>query len=349
MRSQWIAFLTRNGAVIDHDRVLHFGDPDQELQAAITGDLLCDLSHQGLIALSGPDVGPFLQGQVTSDVQKVTVEHSQSSASCSPKGRMLASFRIFRRNDVYYLRLPRQMLETTLKRLRMFVLRARVTLEDAGDTLVSIGLSGPHAEALLRETLTSVPVQVDEVVHIEGITVIRLPGIHPRYEIHAELEPIEKLWTILAAQSIPTGLEPWRLLDILAGIPTVYPETADTFVPQMTNLHLLGGVSFKKGCYTGQEIVARTQYLGKLKRRMYRAHVDSTLPPRPGDELFSPQTGPSQSAGKIVDACRHPDGGYEVLAVVLTDYAENGTILLGNENGPALEFQSLPYAFDREQ
>lgn len=348
MRSQWIAFLTQKGAVIDHDRLLHFGNPDQQLQAAITGNILCDLSHQGLIALSGPDAGSFLQGQVTSDVQKVSAVHSQSSAYCSPKGRILASFRIFQRNDIYYLRLPREMLEPTLKRLRMFVLRAKVTLEDASDALVSIGLSGPDAEALLRETLSRVPVQLDEVVHIEGITAIRLAGIHPRFEIHADLELIKALWTTLAAQSTPAGLEPWRLLDIRAGIATIYPETADSFVPQMTNLHLLGGVSFKKGCYTGQEIVARTQYLGKLKRRMYRARVDSTIPPRPGDELFSPQTGPSQSAGKIVDACRHPNGGYEVLAVVLTDSAENGTVLLGNENGPALEFQPLPYAFDRE-
>lgn len=346
MRSQWVAFLTQKGAVIDHDRILHFGNPDRELQTAITGDILCDLSHQGLIALSGPDTEQFLQGQVTSDVSKVTLEHSQLSAHCNPKGRMLASFRIFRRDDVYYLRLPREMLDSTLKRLRMFVLRAKAVLEDASDTLVSTGLSGPNAETLLQAHLSQVPVQVDEVVQAEGITVIRLPGIYPRFEIYAERKDMQKLWTALVAQTTPVGPESWKLLNIQAGIPTIYPETTDTFVPQMTNLHLMNGVSFKKGCYTGQEIVARSQYLGKLKRRMYRAHVNSNTRPHPGDGLFSPQTDPNQSAGKIVNAASHPQDGYEVLAVVLIGCAEGNAVLLGDDKGPQLEFESLPYAVD---
>lgn len=345
MRSDWLTFLAQQGAVLEHNRVAHFGDSHKELQAAMAGDILCDLSPQGLIAACGPDTEQFLQGQVTSDVRRISSEHSQLSAHCSPKGRILAGFRIFRRDDTYYLRLPKEMIEPTLKRLRLFVLRAKTILEDASDALIGIGLSGPNTETFLQETLGKIPVQGDDVVQCRKITVIRLPGVPARFEIHGELETIKDLWTTLAAKTTPVGTEPWKLLDILAGVPTIYPETADAFVPQMTNLHLLNGVSFEKGCYTGQEVVARTQYLGKLKRRMYRAHVDSATRPKPGDELFSPQADPGQSTGKIVDACRHPDGGYEVLAVVLIESAEGGTVLLGDRNGPPLKFEPLPYSF----
>jgi folate-binding protein YgfZ len=137
--------------------------------------------------------------------------------------------------------------------------------------------------------------------------------------------------------------EAWRLLDILAGLPAVYPETVEAFVPQMLNLQHLGGISFKKGCYTGQEIVARTQYLGKLKRRMVLARVDSPTPPCPGDPLFSPHVGPSQSAGQLADAAHHPEGGYAVLAVALIELAEQQALHLGDASGPILHLKPLPY------
>jgi len=346
MKPDWIDFLTQAGAVLGADSVLHFGNPEEELRAATGGDLLCELSHQGLIAAAGANAETFLQGQFTNDVRRVTPEHSQLSAYCSPKGRMLASFCVFRRDASYYLRLPRERVEPILQRLRLFVMRAKVTLEDASDALVRLGLAGPDAAVLLTEALGKAPSRVDGVVRIGDITVIRLPGIPPRFEIHGGPESLKELWTKLASRARPVGAEPWHLLDILAGIPTVYAETAEAFVPQMVNLHLLNGVSFRKGCYTGQEVVARTHYLGKLKKRMYRAYLAGDHVPRPGDELFSPQADASQSAGKIVDACRHPDGGYEVLAVALIDCAEGGTVQLGNAQGVALEFRPLPYSFE---
>jgi hypothetical protein len=113
----------------------------------------------------------------------------------------------------------------------------------------------------------------------------------------------------------------------------------------MTNLQLLNGLSFHKGCYTGQEIVARTHYLGKLKRRMYLARVDAATQPQPGDELFSPATDPNQGAGKVVDACSHPAGGFALLATVLIACAESATVCLGGTGGPVLKFDPLPYSF----
>lgn len=351
MNAEWRAFLERAGAVLATDQVSHFGRAETELRAALAGDVCCDLSHLGLIAVRGPDSETFLQGQLTCDVRQVTPEHSLIGAYCSPKGRALASFRLFRRGDDRYLELPGQMVEPTLARLRKYVLRAKTVLEDASDALARIGVAGPNAAALLEQALGGIPEEANRVARSEainspGITVIRLPGAIPRFELHGPVPEIQAIWNALMPTSTPVGAEPWRLLDILAGTPAVYPETVEAFVPQMLNLQLLDGIGFQKGCYTGQEVVARTHYLGKLKRRMVLARVDSPTPPRPGDPLFSPQADASQGAGRLADACRHPDGGYLVLAVALIECAEHGTLQLGDSDGPQLRLEPLPYGFE---
>lgn len=138
----------------------------------------------------------------------------------------------------------------------------------------------------------------------------------------------------------------WALLDIRAGIPTVYPQTRDTFVPQMVNLHLLDGVSFKKGCYTGQEVVARMQYLGKLKRRMYQARVEAAeKPPAPGDKLYSASSHSEQATGWVVDARGNGDGDYELLVVVEIEAREHGEVQLAGPDGPSLVLSDPPYGF----
>lgn len=345
MKSDWKAFLLNKGAeVLDDSSVQSFGNEERELRIVTTGDVLADLSHLGLISVHGEEAASFLQGQFTGDVRQVDPQHSQLSAYCSPKGRMLASFRIFMRGDSYYLCLPRSLVEGTLKRLRMFVLRAKATLEDASDSLVRIGFSGPKAEAQLADYLGAIPQQLDEVVQTQELSVIRIPGPHPRFEIHGEVEPMKKLWTVLDVRGAPVGRGPWELLDIRAALPTVYEQTADAFVPQMTNLQILGGVNFKKGCYTGQEVVARMQYLGKLKRRMYRARVETEERPQPGDALFTADSS-GQSAGKVVNAQPSPDGGYELLAVVEIASADDARLHLGSAGGPTLEILAMPYAF----
>ena len=345
MNSDWLNFLVQSGVVPAAEGISLGAAPQQALRAALSGDILCDLAAYGLIAATGADTQTFLQGQLSSDVRQVTAAHSQLSAYCNPQGRILASLRLFRRGDAYYIRMPRERVESILQRLRMFVLRAKVTLRDASDELVQIGLAGPSTGGLLQHALGAAPAQVDEVVHTADLTAIRVHGPAPRFEIYGGVEPVKALWTRLASQVTPAATEPWRLLDIVAGVPTIYTATAAMFVPQMVNLQLLGGVSFRKGCYAGQEIIARTQHLGKLKRRMYRIHVDSALAPQAGDELCAAHDA-GQSIAQIVDACPHPEGGYEVLAVVLIECVENSTVLLGNAQLAKLEFAPLPYAFE---
>ncbi|MCG5535671.1 YgfZ/GcvT domain-containing protein [Ectothiorhodospira mobilis] len=347
MKPEWSKVLLEAGAELEGERVLDYGNPELERSVALTGDVLCDLSHQGLIGAYGPETAEFLQGQLTVDVPALDPAHSHLGAFCNAKGRMLADFRIFRRGETWFLRLPREQVQPTLKRLSLFVLRAKVTLEDADDALVRFGLSGPHAAEHLGAALGGpVPGAVDDVVHHQGATLIRVPGVHPRFEIYGELEALTRLWEALNVRAAPVGAAQWALLDILAGVPQIHAENAEAFVPQMTNLQLLGGVSFNKGCYQGQEVVARMHYLGRLKRRMYRLHLPLEAPPPPGTALYDPQVEAEQPVGRIVQAQPHPDGGVEALAVLQIASAEGGHPRLGAAQGPAAEIRPLPYAFE---
>lgn len=341
MNSQWKHFLETQSAHISPDGAVSFISDNPFPPCA-----LFDLSHLGLIRVAGEDAQSFLQGQFTNDTREVTERHSQLSAYCSPKGRMLANFRIFQHQGDYLLQMPRDTFDTVLKRLPMFVLMSKVKVSDASDEVVSIGLAGQCAESLLKQQFTAVPAKSGEVAPQGDMTLIRLPGEPARFQIIGTPKAVSALWSELAKEALPSNRDYWSLLDIRAGIPTIYRETADAFVPQMTNMEQIDGVSFTKGCYTGQEVVARMKYLGKLKRRMYLASVDTDSQPQPGDELFAPGSESGQGAGKVVDARPSPDGGFELLAVTEIKNFEQDNLHLRDDNGPKLKLGTLPYGFD---
>ncbi|MGE0082390.1 MAG: folate-binding protein YgfZ [Thiohalomonadaceae bacterium] len=344
MHSEWQSFLVASGARLADGHVAHFGDATAE-RDAVTGDVLADLSHFGLIAASGNDTVEFLQGQVTNDVRRVDESHSQLNSYCTPKGRILATFRLFYRDGVHYLRMPAERVPFVLKRLRMYILRSQVLLEDASDALARFGIAGPRAASLLDEALgVQVPREDDGVLQTEDLVVVRTPGA--RFECHGTPDVLAALWRKLAVHARPVGRDAWMLTEIRAGVPHVTDATSEAFVPQMLNLHAINGVSFRKGCYTGQEVVARMQYLGKLKRRMFLAHVDGACP-APGDELFAAETESGQGTGKVVNAQPAPGGGCDLLAVVLIEAVETGVpVRIGDAQGPALQFLPLPYTVD---
>jgi folate-binding protein YgfZ len=326
-------------------RIESFGNPARELRMAVGGDVLADLSHTGLIKASGEDAVTFLQGQLTNDVQMLSEQRSQLAAYCSPKGRVLVLLRLFKRGEALYLMLPSSLIEPTLKRLRMYVLRSKVTLQDASAAFIHIGCSGPGAAMALPDLVGAIPPRVDEVIQTGALTILRVPGIHPRFEVLGEdLPAMQTLWTGLSVRAAQVGANPWRLLDIGAGVPQVYAETQEAFVPQMMNLDPLNAISYRKGCYTGQEIVARTHYLGKLKRRMYRAMIASAAAVAPGTEVFTPEGG--ESVGKVVEATPSPEGGQELLAVLQIESAQAGELRLGSAEGPRLRLLELPYSVD---
>lgn len=343
MKQQWKDFLKDNGAEFDDSGIVtSFGSPRRELSVALTGNVFADLSGVTVIAAHGKDVQSFLQGQFSNDITNVSHSRSQLSSYCTPKGRMLANFRLFARDDGIYIALPAALSEPFLQRLRMFVLMSDVSLEDVSENFIHLGVSGPDAPAELEAALGEAPQSVDDAVTHGECTLIRTPGMHPRFEVYGPLESMQKLWEALNVRCAPVGRPAWGLLRVMAGVPMILPGTSEAFVPQMANMELINGVNFKKGCYPGQEVVARMQYLGKLKRRMYLGRIAIEPPPGPGTELFSADNG-EQAAGRIVEAYPHPDGGCMALAVVQIASMNSGEVHLGAADGPVFEPAELPY------
>ena len=340
MTSDWTEFLQARGAILDAGVVRHFGDPASELAVAPEGDVMADLSHLGLLGVTGPDAQAFLQAQLSCDIKGLGDEASSLGAYCSPKGRMLANFLTWPEGNGYFLVLSRTLVGAMAKRLGMFVLRSKVVVADRTGDRILIGAAGRAAGRTLHAALGTVPASPHRESRAVGATVIRLA--QDRFLMAVASGRAASLWTALSCTLRPVGTPCWEWLDISAGIPHVTARTQDEFVPQMANLELLGGVSFHKGCYPGQEVVARTQYLGKAKRRMFLARVEGPAP-APGDPLFSEDLG-DQASGMIVNAAPAPEGGFDVLAVVHAPSAAAGTVHLGSLTGAPLRFRPLPYA-----
>lgn len=342
MNTEWHGFLVSCGASIGQAQAVSFGDAARNVTAQDT--VISDLSHLGLIAVEGADAAVFLQGQLSNDLDQVTETRSQLSAWCSVKGRVLALMRVLKRADTYYLQLPRDILATTLKRLQMYVLRSQVTLTDASDTFIGIGLYGTDAPSLLTRTLDTIPPSADGVLHggdsRSSFTLLGLPGTQPRFEIIAGIETAKDLWRRCADAATPDGGEVWSLLDIRAGLPAIHSATQDMFIPQMINLDIIGAVSFTKGCYPGQEIVARARHLGEVKRRLYLADVESGSQPEPGAALYAADG--EQPVGQVISAAGNQQGGFALLAVVQITHARQNGVYLMRPDGPPLHFRPLP-------
>ena len=340
MNQQWVNFLSDQGAVFEGDRVVDFGQSAHG--RADRADIIVDLTHLALVRVGGADRVTFLNGQVTNDVRRLDATHSQLAAWCSPKGRMLALFRMLEWNQSCLLQFPAVLRDDVIKRLRMYVLRAKVEIENMDDTLVNFGIAGPGIPARLGDAMGAIPADANGVLTSNELTCVRLPGSIPRFEIIGSPHVVRALWMKMTDYAEPAGAQVWDRLDIDAGIPTVMPQTSDAFVPQMANLDLIDAISFDKGCYTGQEIVARVHYRGRIKQRMYRAHVADAVPPQPGDPVFARNLA-EQSAGAVVMAAPSSESGYELLAVIQTESVVSGELHLRRLDGPTLTIKPLPY------
>lgn len=344
MNQAWQEFLAAQHAQFQDGAVQHFGDAAGELTAAQGGTVLCDLSQFGVLKVSGEDAQNFLQNLLSSDVKAVTPARAQLSSFNTAKGRMLATFLVWQSGADYFLQLPRSLAAAMQKKLSMYVLRSKVKITDASDEWVCLGVAGKDANTLAKETFAGVPEEALGIAPSANASVIRLDA--HRLQIITTPEQAPALWESLACGARTAGALCWDWLNIRAGIPVILPATQEEFVPQMANLELIGAVNFKKGCYPGQEIVARMQYLGKLKQRMYLAHISLAHAaggaPQPGDKLYSAEM-EGQHSGTVVNAAAAPGGGYDLLAVVQTSSRENQTVHLGSLQGAALEFMPLPY------
>ncbi|AOJ62899.1 folate-binding protein [Burkholderia ubonensis] len=307
------------------------------------------LPQFGVIDVAGDDAATFLHTQLTNDIEHLDAASARLAGYCSPKGRLLASFLAWRSGHDVRLLVSKDVQAAVQKRLSMFVLRTKAKLADASDALAVVGFAG-DVRAALSGIFDALPDGVH--VKVDGLAgaLIRMPDaagkrrylwIGPRAEVDARLAALDgKLPAVSPAV--------WDWLDIRAGEPRVTQPAVEQFVPQMINFDVIGAVNFRKGCYPGQEIVARSQYRGTIKRRTALAHAAAdTDTVRAGIELFHSDD-PGQPCGMVVNAAAAPAGGVDALVEIKLAALESGSVHLGAADGPALAFEPLPYAWPTE-
>jgi hypothetical protein len=314
-------------------------DPAQA-EAPLGAAVCSPLADLGVIAVSGDEAARFLHGQLTNDVEHLAPDRLGLNGYCTAKGRLLATVRIWRDPGAIQLLLPRELLPTVLRRLSMFVLRAKAKLVDASDDWNAWAVFGAGSASALQSLGCEVPAAPGQCLRSGSARIARLPGsarVPDRFLVLAPVADPQDLPARLAGlRAVEGGAFWWSEID--AGLPTVFAATQEKFVPQMINFEVIGGVSFSKGCYPGQEVVARSQYRGKLKRRMQLAHCAAAAPA--GADVFA--AGEADPVGTVVMSATAPVGGVDVLFECPLERTET-PLALGAPGGPLLELRALPY------
>lgn len=310
---------------------------DSSITERLQDGAMVPLPSLALLQVSGDDARSFLQAQLTQDIATATDSCWTLAGYCNPKGRLFGLFTVIQSDAGFMLVTRRELLQNLLKRLRMFVLRSKVTIEDVSDNYGCLGVVGDSPLQRLEETAGTAPDSPFSIHQAGDLLVLNQPGEVPRQLLIAPTEQLDDLQQAIRGDVESAAESLWWLTEIRAGMPTVTESTSESFVPQQVNLELVGGVNFKKGCYPGQEIVARMHYLGKPSRRMYRmlAPLASELP-APGDKVTD---GAGKSGGEVVLAAPGPEGA-ELLAVLKTGFQDRQDLQVAN--APA-EIATLPY------
>ncbi len=309
-------------------------------------DFICTADELGLILVSGEDSVEFLQNQLSNDINLIDESRFQLSSYSTPKGRMLGIFRVIQISNGYLLLTTRSMVLPLLEQLFKFIVQSRVALADASDYFAMIAIQTNHLDL---NGLPVVPAEPGMVVQNDSVISLQLKplGSQQRYLLmYLSADEAIDTWDKLALQLQVAGYSSWHLSEIKAGIPVIHPKTTEEFVLQMANLGALDGVSFKKGCYPGQEIVARMQYLGKLKRRMFLARIETDCLPLPGDDLVTQGKTVVDGSGKVVDAGFDQEGICHCLYIAQIAKAEAGSLELLKQPESRIENVDLPYTLE---
>lgn len=305
----------------------------------------CKLESIGWLAVNGDDAESFLHGQLSNDLRALDERHSQLHAYCNAKGRIICVLRIHRSEQGFLLQLPGELLETVHKRMQMYVLRAKVEIAPAACR--SFGVCGDSVRELLSARFGEPPQHPGELRRCGALTVLtHAPGGGPRYQLIGTGSDLASAWEQLDAALDTRDERAWWRAEILAGIPRIGTASSEVYVPQMVNLDILGAVSFTKGCYPGQEIVARMRYLGKLKQRMRLAHAAASgpsgnggTPPAPGTKVSAGQ----HPVGTVVDAEADGMGGFDLLLVLQTDLPAEAPLQIQDHDHLSVTLAELPY------
>lgn len=355
MTSQWRELLPQAAGAASPETDLDATARAAQFDALRGGSFASLASDTGLIAVNGADAATFLHGQLTNDVERLSPAQARLAGYCSAKGRLLATFLMWRDaspDATIYLACDASVQAAVQKRLSMFVLRAKAKLTDGAATHVLLQVGGPAAEAVLAKTFGSLPASALAAVHgtlgDAPTSLVRLPDAGSARSLSRFLWSVPvahaaAVWASLVQApglvAVDPALAAW--LEVHSGVARVTTATQEQFVPQMINWEVVGGVSFRKGCYPGQEVVARSQYRGTIKRRLHLAHVAGERP-SPAQELVE-TSDPDQPCGMVVQAAPAPTGGYDVLVELKLAARETDDVRLGKADGPALAFAALPY------
>jgi len=320
--------------------------------ATTRAGFVAPLTDLGLMSFAGADAVSFLHRQLTNDVEHLDPLHARLAGYCTAQGRLLATFLMWKSGEQILLQLPLDIQPALQKRLQMYVLRDKVKLTDASADWILLGLGGAAATEVLAQWFAPMPAEPYAKVDNEHGSLIRVADAFdaPRYQWITTADIASKVWPILRASLKLATKDIWHLADINAGVPQITTATQEKFVAQMVNFEILGGVNFKKGCYPGQEVIARSHYLGKNKRRMLAAAIDllnSDVAAVAGTELYA-DADPSQPCGMIVNAERRNGDLVDCLVSIRIPVPNEGAVHLGSPQGPSLHFKPLPYALPEE-
>ncbi len=337
--STWHSILESRQITIDEQGYSH---STASVNPALS---ITPLTHLGLFSVTGPDAEKFLQGQISCDMRDISNGFSRLASHNNVKGSMISLSRVMPAEGGYWLRTNRQTLSPAQTALNKYMMFSKADSKDISDTVVGLGIQGSNAATALAALSSELPAETDQFAELEGGILIKVAG--ERYELWLEQAQAEAALNLLSEDASLTGSESWLLSEIEQGIPSLTPDTLETFIPQMTNLQVFEGVSFRKGCYTGQEIITRLQHRGKLKRPMFRLSVQSDTAPVAGTVLA---TAARASVGNVVCSAPCGDGEYQLLAVMLKDVFDDEaqSIHLETQEGPQLERLELPYTLDPE-
>ena len=354
MNPDWQQFLQQNSATLKDGKVAYFAGQDHELSQYQADNLLCDLSHLDLLSITGVEAKQFLQGQLSCDLEQVDASQFQLGALCNPKGRIIASFRLFRIGDEYLLQTPAQMGAVIQQALNKYIIFSKAEIQLNTNQWVCFGVMGAQAQTLLESAIPSLSAPTtpkgiaDTLSHAnvnpeyQDVRIIRDFSHYPRYLIIAPVEKAVQLWQQLTPHCIPCGNELWALRDLLEGYAQITPMISEQWLPHNLNYQAIQAINFKKGCYTGQEVIARMEYRGKLKTQMFIAYANLSSPPKQGQTIINSETEKPQ--GEIINACRITPDRYALLVTLPKEAINSSTYKIDNNERTSIKLEATPYA-----
>lgn len=355
MNAQWQEFLAQQQAHFDDSQaVTQFEFPELERVLIKHGPVMTSLAHHALLEVSGEQAFEFLQGQLTNDLSEVNEEQAQYSAYCDPQGQVLALFLVFKIGERYLLSFQSDLAQSIEKRLKMFVMRSKVTIRLVSDELIRFGFAGQFADLDIQRRMDT-KIKTEMQAHfakeegLQDVYIIKVPGPFHRYELFAPIEQAQQAWQKLRLNGDVTNSYDWRLLNIASGIADVQQATSGKHIAQFLNLDKINVINFKKGCFPGQEIIARMHYRGKATKRMLRLHLDEIAELNAGDELVLSDSQDKNYKLSVIQA--NPDifEGTLCLAVGNLKSLEHAQGELFTANNNLAKIEPLPYLITEEE